>query len=735
MYYEPSGCACQCFSLPPSPFVLSLGDLVDLPTASGTARQPLPLERRHTLNEHSNRPMRPLTQYSYTPYSVAQTKTIPEGSQLNSRQYMSDMSLNRMPSGHVGGRLGPGGARRSQVILESEALGAVESRERVADTHNREGRQWGVPRRSSITEAQLGGRIVWQERGMVAGMPVGNGSIPQGGGVGRQQATRQLSMSRSTGSIHDHVSPPPLPPPNTTQTAIGHRTAGADVPPQHSTGTTRMAQSGNPAPQSSQASARRMTSDNPGHGRQHHLDDSTDPQPYATIGFKVKSKPRSNNLPPSEYDLLTPRQQTSTEPHEPARHQSSQRQPQDMANQPQGITNQPQGMANQPQGMVNQPRGITNQPQGVAHQPRGTANQPQGMAQRPQGTAQHPQSMGHMSHNMAQPQDVGHPPQGMDSQAPRYFPPPHVPQSRAGPGVQRHPYDVSRQEVAHGQQSNPRELSQHGQSKGFPPSYGGPHRSISQGPYPTPQPLHQQYRPPTYTQSGPSVSYAGHMATNMSYTQPGHTATMSYPGHMSTNGSYTQQGHMTTSVLYPARMTTSVTYTHPGHMTTTVSYPGHMTANVSYPQQNRALTQVSPSSPSHPSTQVAPVPSLVHGPRQSFQPTPIPKLVSQAPPPTGRRYQHPQGYTTAPPPGVSHQQPQGYTVAPFPGISPPSADPQEHYDVLIPRNVSEARRDGGSPSSLGSRSGEYTEQMSRALEEFDSLLAPQSKRQIMQTSL
>lgn len=517
------------------------------------------------MNEHRNRPsVRPFTQFSYTPYSVAQAQSIPEGTQLSHRQYMSDMSLNRMPSNNVGGRMG--------MTMEPGSM------ERGSE-HGRQGRQGRMPQRNSMTEAQLNGRVDWQERGLSAEHPGARG--------GRQTAqgtSLQRTNSRSTGSINGPDIPPPLPPPNnlrTSKTAV----VPTNVPPQY---TAQNAPSQPP-----------VGSGPPAHSS---AEGSGDPEPYATIGYKRKSRNQPKNLPPSEYDLLTPRQQKSS-------HDS-----------------QPQNQPSQPQGM-----------------------------------AQHPSTM-------------------VPPQAQVYYPPTHGHVRPAQPGLdtQRHSQGVPpqhRQYLATVQQDHPRVLSHFSHQKAYPQTQSSPHHSTVMGSRPPPVPGELQYRQPqTYTHPRAGVPYTSQVPSNVPY--PVHS---SYPALSSA------------SVPYPA------------------TYPGHMTTGLLHPQQ-QTWTQVAPSSPSHPNTQISPAPTVFHS----------------------------QGYSVT---GTAqaHLQPSATRERPLWQDSDPiRPDQKEHYDNLMPHTSSETGT-GASPatshsSALGELQG-YTDQMSRALEQFDSLLAPQPKKQITQTSL
>ncbi len=653
---------------------------MDLPTtAPGKTRQAAPLERRHTMNEHMGRPpQRPFTQYSYTPYSVA--KTIPEGAQLSDRQFMSDMSLNRMPQGNVpDGRLGHGTSRHSQNIEEAGAWAEVPVR----------GEQRKQGRRASLMEAQLNGRMGWQERGWVEA----RGSVHQSGRQIAQQPTQYLAQSRSTGNIHSTTVPPPLPPPNPpSQSSMKLEGAPPNYLPQH-----------RPPSGAGIHHPNRPPVQSPVHPAQGGSPiDTTDPQPYATVGFKVKSRAQPKTAPPTEYDVLTPRHPSGA-----AKHQAYQPQQQNMPLRPQGMPQQP--LATVPSETRVSPmqadaqryaQGVSRQ-EGPRHYPA-TAQafqqrshphvQPQTMAIHPHV---HPQTVA--SHPHVHPQTMAsHPhvhPQTMASY-PHVHPQtvaihPHVhPQTMAS-----HPH-VHPQTVASYPHVHPQSMAtqQH------------PRHTTTRAPYPYPA-----------SQQPTSQRYQGYTTTIAGYT----SADLSFPGHKSSKDPYTGHsmpypGHMTTGLLsYPGQATTNVSYS--SHMTTNMSYTSHMTSNV---QKHQA--PVAPPSPSHPNTQVSPAQSAPHSTGQFFQSMPF---STQSP---VHHPGHPRSYPN---------RPQGPT-ADFP------VGPQEHYDVLTPRGTLDtgpkATPDGSPSSGRGSTSGEllqYTEQMSRALEQFDSLLAPQSKKQIMQTSL
>lgn len=72
-------------------------------------------------------------------------------------------------------------------------------------------------------------------------------------------------------------------------------------------------------------------------------------------------------------------------------------------------------------------------------------------------------------------------------------------------------------------------------------------------------------------------------------------------------------------------------------------------------------------------------------------------------------------------------------------ISENHKPPTETFDMLLPKEVQSVKNSPGSrdstSSSVSAEIQEYTDQMSRALEQFDSLLAPPPQRHIVQTSL
>ena len=175
--------------------------------------------------------------------------------------------------------------------------------------------------------------------------------------------------------------------------------------------------------------------------------------------------------------------------------------------------------------------------------------------------------------------------------------------------------------------------------------------------------------------------------------------------------------------------------------------PPHARPPVSYPQAGAshvAHTQVSPShvktqvssshvktqmSPSHVKTQVSPTQTQVPV-TQPFQPVP-----AQVPVPThssSARQQNPSSTKTSP-------SEKSATATQSSGKPANYRPPTENYHILLPKEVQSIKDTPGSrdstSSSLSAELQQYTDQMSRALEQFDSLLAPPPKRHIVQTSL
>ena len=146
--------------------------------------------------------------------------------------------------------------------------------------------------------------------------------------------------------------------------------------------------------------------------------------------------------------------------------------------------------------------------------------------------------------------------------------------------------------------------------------------------------------------------------------------------------------------------------------------PSHVTAIVSPTQ---AHTRVSPS---HEKTQVSPAPPQV----PVIQPVAAGVPVLTAAP----KQQHPSSKKIR-----IHVSSKKYDAAT--PISENHKPPTETFDMLLPKEVQSVKNSPGSrdstSSSVSAEIQEYTDQMSRALEQFDSLLAPPPQRHIVQTSL